>query len=539
MSQIPTELVTLPYPQAVAVPQSIRSFVGSTRGSNEARSLNDGNLEEPQEEPRVSKRQIASVISSVTFVAGLNSMMNGIVVVALPTIARDLRLNEGLMLWPAAISSLTCGCTFLISGSMVDVLGSRFMYLLGCSLQCVFVLGCGLAKTAAQLLVCLGLAGIAISFCLPSAVSIITNTLPTGKPRNIAFGSMGGSQPAGFALGLVLGGVLSDSIGWRSGFYISASINAVIVVIATFGLPKDTRESIPTTWKRRWEMVSLEIDWVGALMASGALALASYVLASVAGNSASISKPANATLLAIALALIPCFIFWVGRQERNNKPALIPNSLWQNRGFTTICISVFMIWGACEAAEVILSFFFQDVQLLTPTQASIRYIPSPVAGVLLNIMNGLTIHRVQANWIVIVGIAATSISPLLLAICNPAWSFWICIFFANCLLPAGADILFTVSNLVITSVFPSKTQGLAGGVFNTVSQIGKSVGLALAQVIATTVTARSEYRDKSSPQALLQGYRASFWYCFAINFTTLLIAVWGLRKIGKVGHKTD
>ncbi|KAF2230368.1 integral membrane protein [Viridothelium virens] len=544
MSQISTELVTLQHPESVAVrsaAQSVRSF-GRTYFSNSSQPLaegvGDGN-EGQNDEPNLSRGTIASVIASVTLVAGLNSMTSGIITVGLPTIAADLKLSEELLIWPSAISPLTCGCTFLLSGSMVDVFGSRIMYLLGCFLQCVFVLGCGLSKTAVQLLICLGLGGISISLCLPSAVSLITNTLPTGKPRNLAFGSMGGSQPAGFAVGLVLGGILCDTIGWRYGFYICAAINAFVVVVAIFGLPKDSRPSMPTSWDRRWEVLSSDVDWIGALIACISLALMSYILASVTGNSASIREPLNASLLAIALALIPCFILWMGWRERCNKLPLIPNSLWKNRSFTTICFAVFLIWGSFNAAVILLSFFFQDVQLLTPIQTSIRFLPSVITGVLVNVIIGFVIHRIRANWIVFIAVAVTSLAPLLLALCNPSWTYWACAFLASCLLPAGADALFTISNLLITAAFPSETQGLAGGVFNTVSQIGKSVGLSLAQVIATRVTARSKYQDTSNPMARLEGYRASFWFCFAINVATLMISIWGLRTIGKVGHKRD
>jgi MFS family permease len=81
-----------------------------------------------------------------------------------------------------------------------------------------------------------GFAGIAISFCLPSAVSIITSTFPEGKRRNIAFAAMGGGQPIGFTVGLTLGGVFSDTIGWQWGFHIAAIINTIVFVIGFFGL---------------------------------------------------------------------------------------------------------------------------------------------------------------------------------------------------------------------------------------------------------------------------------------------------------------
>ena len=126
-----------------------------------------------------------------------------------------------------------------------------------------------------------------------------------------------------------------------------------------------------------------------------------------------------------------------------------------------------------------------------------------------------------------------------MAFAKPDTSYWSSAFLANTFNPVGADSLFVVANLMITSVFPAKTQALAGGVFNTISQIGKSVGLALVAVIAASVTRNSGYEKKGSPLALLEGYNATFWFCFGSILTTLVISTWGLRRVGKVGHKRE
>lgn len=244
-------------------------------------------------------------------------------------------------------------------------------------------------------------------------------------------------------------------------------------------------------------------------------------------------------MLSIAVALIPVFVLWVGRQERLGRPAIIPNSLWRNRIFTTVCVMVFCIWGAFNSLETILTFYFQDVQHLSATQTSLRFLPSPVSGLAANIIVGMFVHKVRANILAVTGIVISCAAPLAMVFAGPTSSYWDHAFIANLLNPTGADALFTISNLLITSVFPPKTQGLAGGVFNTISQIGKSVGLALVAVIASTTTANSSYVDKSSPDALMVGYKATFWFCFAITVATLAMSGWGLRGIGNVGHKRD
>lgn len=126
-----------------------------------------------------------------------------------------------------------------------------------------------------------------------------------------------------------------------------------------------------------------------------------------------------------------------------------------------------------------------------------------------------------------------------MAFAHETSSYWSSGFLGCILNPIGADALFTVANLLITSAFPPRTQGLAGGVFNTISQIGKSVGVATVAIIASTVTADSNITDKKSPDALMEGYRATFWYCFALSAVTLIPTTWGLARVGKVGHKRD
>ena len=91
--------------------------------------------------------------------------------------------------------------------------------------------------------------------------------------------------------------------------------------------------------------------------------------------------------------------------------------------------------------------------------------------------------------------------------------------------------------LIITSSFPAETQSLAGGVFNTISQIGNAVGLAAGGVIASSVTAGKGGTESKS--GVLEGYHATFWACFATSLLVGVLSLGGLRKVGKVGLKTD
>jgi predicted MFS family arabinose efflux permease len=263
------------------------------------------------------------------------------------------------------------------------------------------------------------------------------------------------------------------------------------------------------------------------------------ILSSITSSNSAISHPANIVLLTSSLLLFPAFHFWVARQERLQKPALIPPSLWRSKIFTSICLSVFAIWGSFNALEQLLSFYFQYVQLLSPMQASIRFLAEPVSGIVGNVAAGLLVHRVRGDVLVLTTTALSLVSPTIMALASPTTSYWKAAFPAILCLPAAADMLFTVSNLVISDRFPARTQGLAGGVFQTVSQIGKAVGLALSAVVANSITEKSGYSDKASPDALMEGYKAAWWFTFGLSTATLVVGVLGLRKVGKVGLKKD
>jgi MFS family permease len=230
---------------------------------------------QPREPNLLSKWNLTATVISITCSTSLSAIVNGMFTVSLPAVVADVRLDSSLILWPQSIVAVVSACTLLLCGSLADIFGGKLVYILGSIFQTAFILGSGLAQTGLQLLVFRGLMGLAQSMCLPSSVSVITSTFPPGRSRNVAFSCMGGGQPVGFALGLILGGVLTDAVSWRVGLYSSAGLNAVIVIMATFGLEENQK----TIRKDCWFRFQHTIDWVGLCIASVSLALLCYLLA--------------------------------------------------------------------------------------------------------------------------------------------------------------------------------------------------------------------------------------------------------------------
>ncbi|KAI1038103.1 hypothetical protein LB503_012132 [Fusarium chuoi] len=438
---------------------------------------------------RLQKIAVTFQLSGVNFAA---SATNGLIVVGLPQMTADLSLPPSLAFWPSSVQGLATASTLLLAGALADVLGARSVDLLGCILSGALMLACGFVRAGEQLVALRALQGVALALHLSSSVALVTKTLARGRGRNFAFACLGLSQPLGFSFGLVLGGVLVETIGWRSGWFLYGGINLVLSAVGFWSLPKS--EPLGTLQEVMQSVVT-KIDWLGTLLASAFMALLSYFLAIISTDVYRIKEASSIVLLSLSLAALPLFVGWMHLQV------------------------------------------FQEVQHLSALNAAIRILPSVVVGVALNFTTGLVVHRIPAIWLVVITSVLTAISPLLMAVIDPAWTYWTAAFFAQVLMPFSADVLFTVGLIVVTETFSEDKQAVAGSVFNAASQFGNAMGLAVMQVISTLVS--KQHAGSKPAEALLQGYKASFWTMFSFMVLCALIGGVGLRKAGKVGLKQE
>ncbi|KAL3488271.1 major facilitator superfamily domain-containing protein [Aspergillus germanicus] len=483
----------------------------------------------PVRDSRLRQVVALSQLFAVTLTA---SVINGLVIVGLPTITKDLQIPSSLSFWPSSVSSLATASTLLLAGSVADTVGPRWVELVGCFASGALMLAQGFCRTGQELVVLRALQGVGLAMHLAASISIVTQLLPPGRGRNVAFSCLGLSQPLGFSLGLVIGGILVDTIGWRSGWYISGGITLFFALVGLWALPR----SGTTRYADLLHNVRTKIDWVGAGLASAFMALLCYLLAILSANPSRIKSAESIVILCLAATALPCFLGWAHRQVQRGKPALIPNSLWRNTAFSSICATIAMSNAVINSMELFASLFFQEVQHLSALDASIRILPSLIVGVLLNLVIGIFVHKIPAVWIVTITSILCAGSPLLMAVVQPSWPYWGNAFVAQLLQPVSFDALYTVGLIVITNSFPDDTQALAGAVFNTAAQFGSALGLAILQVISTVVT---DERDDESAEALMAGYRASFWTMFGFMILCTVVGFFGLRKAGKVGLKRD
>ncbi|KAI1653403.1 hypothetical protein F4813DRAFT_393718 [Daldinia decipiens] len=190
-------------------------------------------------------------------------------------------------------------------------------------------------------------------------------------------------------------------------------------------------------------------------------------------------------------------------------------------------------------ATLSYAFAFQEVQGNSALGASLRILPSLIAGALTNLSISIFVNRVPVMWAVFISSGLSTVAPLLMTLVRPEWPYWYDAFFAQILAPLSCDLLFTVGLLVVSDVFPKHMQALSSAVFNTCAQLSTAIGLTLTSVISASVTNSSQYADKASPGALIVGYRVVFWAMFAWILLVCLVCVFGLRRVGVIGVKRD
>ncbi|KAJ5830818.1 uncharacterized protein N7525_009071 [Penicillium rubens] len=501
-----------------------------------------------------------SIITCTASVLFISSAVNGLVTLNITQFSSEFGLDPGVELWPMSMYYLAQGCTFLLAGSLADVLGSRRVFLSGCFLQTVCHLASGLAQTGAQFIAVRFVSGMAYPMCFVSAMSVHRENLPFGKLRNLAFSCTSASQYIGSGVGIVLSGVLSETAGWRWGFHCAAILSLFGFLLSIWTIPRQAQDPTYIPWA---ELVE-DIDWSGTLLAGTLMVLLFSALAYVSpsqrrsifsnadqmttsvitNNVANIGKSGLFVPLALGWVLLVAFLFWQDCCERDTTQR-IQNSLWTNRHFVSIGLVIFFVYASSHSTSQLMIFVFQRAQALSVQQSSWQYLAIPITGALSSRLTGHFLSRVEANQILIIAIALSSLSPLLMAILDPVRPYWECAMPAVLLNSAASNSVIPIATMIVAGSFPSETQGLAMGVLCTVALIGASVGIALTALISNDVSTQllqtPDQRTSllESPEIWMIGYRTAFWFLFLLSLVGLAVAFGCLRKLGYLGRKLN
>lgn len=431
--------------------------------------------------------------------------------VALPTIKQQLHFSNSSLQWVITAYALTFGGFLLLGGRAADLFGRRRTLLSGMIAFTTFSLLIGLSNSEAALIVLRALQGLSAALMSPSALSIVLTTFREGAERNRALGYWTLVATGGAAVGLLLGGVLTEYFGWRWNFFINVPVGiAVATAIARFVPVHEKEEKRPS------------LDLPGAFLITSSLVLQVFAF-SKAPSSGWLSA---STLGTLAAAIVLAILFLIN--ENRSKNPLMPLSIFRIRNVTGANLMMAPIYAGMLGTFFVSTLYIQTILHYSPVKTGLAFLPIPlILGFMATRIPklvgkyGFKRFLVAGPLIVAAGLALMSRVPVngtYLADLLPTFV----------LLPIGMGITFMPIIAAATSGVPGHLSGLASGLITTAQQMGGALGLAILSGVAASVTASSLHLGQAG--ALVRGFESAIWVAVGFMVFAAALAVLVIRQ---------
>jgi len=417
-----------------------------------------------------------------------------IVNVALPSIRADLGFSQTSLAWVVNAYILTFGGFLLLGGRLGDLFGHRRLFLSGIALFTFASLACGLSSSQEVLIGARAVQGIGGAVVSAVAFSLIMVLFTEGADRAKAMGVFGFVMAGGGSLGVLLGGLLTNSLDWHWIFLVNLPIG-----IAVFAL---SLRVVPGAHVR---VAKGRLDVVGAVLVTAALVSAVYAV--VNGNDAGWGSTQTVGLFGASAVLLALFI----RREARVETPLVPLALFKLRNVATSNI-VGALWAAAMFAWFFLSALYLQLVLgYSPLKVGLAFLPA-------NLIMGVFSLGLSAKLVMRFGIRAPLAVGLLLAGAGLALfvrapvegSFVVDVLPSMILLGIGAGMAFNPVLLAAMSDVAPEDSGLASGVVNTSFMMGGALGLALLASVASSRADALRLAGETPAAALTGGYHVAF-----------------------------
>ncbi|KAJ7028424.1 MFS general substrate transporter [Mycena alexandri] len=495
--------------------------MGTPEDLNDLNTGEDSTLAPTGSTGRPAWRSVLLVLTC-TLAMIINLASSTSVSVFLPIIGRDLDIPENQLQWLVSAFSLSSGCFLLLLGRLADLYGRKKMYVIGTLYLGLLSIGCGFARNATALYILRGFQGLGPAAFVPACLGILAQAFPPSRARSAAFATFSAGAPIGGAVGTQIGGLLTQYTKptWQSPFFLIAGISCLCAFCGFMVIDPDV--SSTETDKR--------VDWLGAFLVTTGLVLLVFVLGQGSLATNGWKTGYIIALLFISVLFLGLFVFWQHYLEKNSgtkRPPLMKLSLWSRaKGkFAVMQAIAFFQWAAFLSWYFWAQVYYEDHEKLSPVLTALRMLPMTIAGGFCNIFVVLVISRMD---LVFSGPSFTGIGALLFALIDPSAPYWAFGFPAPVVVVFGADFVFAAGTLFVAKISLPHEQSLAGGLFQTLTQLGTAFGLAISTITFDAVS-------RGATDAPLKAYKAAQWTAFGMAmFCTLLAAIF-LRGVGPVG----
>src|SRR5215213_310621 len=440
---------------------------------------------------------------------------SAIVVVALPSIGADLAFSAGDLQWVLSAYLLTFGGLLLLGGRAADLLGRRRMFIVGTAVFALASLGAGLAGSSGALLTARAVQGMAAAVMTPTALSIVMTTFPEGAERNKALGIWGSTGAIGGTAAWLIGGPVTDGLGWEWIFFINVPVAALVAALS----PLLLHESRAPVGRRRF-------DVAGATTITAALVALVYAV--VEAPEAGWADDQTLGLLALAALLTVVF---VGIEWRSAAP-LAPLGVFRSRSLVGGNLVLFALGTMGFGVPFILTQYAQEVLGWSPIQFGLASVVMPVTAVIGTASAQAIATRGGVRQVAVAAMALTGVGSLVLTQVSVGGTYLGDLFFALLMLGPGIGAAYVAGSIASLTGVAESEAGLASGLNNASFQIGGAVGVALMSTVAV-----SGAGGAGSLAALTDGYQSAFAVAIAVAALGAVAA--GLLLGSRRGREPD
>jgi MFS family permease len=434
-------------------------------------------------------RPVLALLCTAQFVLVLDVT---IVAVALPSVRERLGFSATGLQWVISAYVLAFAGLLLLGGQAADLWGRRRLFMIGLATFTGASAWCGLATASWELVAARTVQGAGAAVVTPAALSLLTTTSTEGAGRERALGVWTAAAAGGGATGFLLGGVLTQALGWRAVFLVNVPVGVLGLLLSPVLLAEGRRPAAP------------RLDLAGAVTLTGAMSSLVYALSQVerAGpGSAGIWLP-----LAAALASGGAF---VARERRAAHPLIPPDAL-RHRGLAGASLVAMLLTGVTTPSALFAVLYLQDVLGYPPTLAGVTVAPISFAVVAGSLAGSRLAGagRLGADWTMAAGLLGIALGAAGLATMEAAGGLPPPMVAGFVLLGLGLGVASVASTAKGTAAVPAARQGLASGVLNTAAQVGTALGLAVLVTVASArAGALTAPGARPSAAAVVDGYR--------------------------------
>ncbi|WP_243718621.1 MFS transporter [Actinomadura sp. 7K534] len=460
---------------------------------------------------RLRSRWAALAVLSTTM---LMAILDGsIVTVAAPAIQQDLGFSPAGLSWIMNAYLIPLGGLLLLAGRLGDLVGRRTMFLAGNALFTAASVLAGAATTAGMLIAARFLQGVGGALATAVVLGILVTLFTDARERAKAIGIFSFTGAAGASIGQVLGGVLTDALGWHWIFFINLPIGLATILLALPALPRD-----------RGIGLSAGADLAGALLVTSGLMLGIYTVVKVEQHGWASAHTLG--LGAVSLALLAGF---VARQATAATP-LMPLRILRSRNVAGAYVVQLLTLSAMFSFQVIVALYMQRVLGYSALDTGLAMLPAAVSiGAVSLFVSARLSNRFGERLVLIAGLVLLSGAMLLLTTVPVHADYVTDLLPVFVLIAGGGLVLPSLTALGMSSARPDDA-GLASGLFNTVQQVGMALGVAVLTTLAASRVEGLRAGGHGEAAALTGGYHLAFSVSAGLLVAALAVSLLVLRN---------